>query len=67
MPASGPLMKARELGSWGLEARSKVSCSGNSPMVRIPRGIAESLDLEKGDEIRLHPEGKERLVDELMD
>ncbi|NOQ54699.1 MAG: AbrB/MazE/SpoVT family DNA-binding domain-containing protein [Thermoplasmata archaeon] len=36
-------------------------------MARIPRGIAESLDLEKGDEIRLHPEGKERLVDELVE
>lgn len=59
--------KAKELGLWGLEARSKVSYSGNSLMVRIPREIAEFLDLEKGDDIRIHPEGKKRLVVELVD
>ncbi len=59
--------KAKELGLWGLEARSKVSYSGNSLMVRIPREIAEFLDLEKGDAIRIHPEGKKRLVVELVD
>lgn len=59
--------KARELGLWGLEARSKVSYSGNSLMVRIPREIAEFLELEKGDEIRIHPEGRKRLVVELVD
>jgi YgiT-type zinc finger domain-containing protein len=59
--------KAKELGLWGLEARSKVSYSGNSLMVRIPREIAEFMDLEKGDGIRIHPEGKKRLVVELTD
>ena len=59
--------KAKELGLWGLEARSKVSYSGNSLMVRIPREIAEFLELEKGDDIRIHPEGKKRLVVELVD
>jgi len=60
-------MKARELESRGLEARSKVSCSGASLMVRITREIAEFLDLEKGDDIGIHPEGKKTLVVEIID
>ena len=36
-------------------------------MVRIPREIAEFLGLEKGDDIRIHPEGKKRLVVELVE
>jgi len=59
--------KAKEIGVWGLEARSKVSYSGNSLMVRIPREIAEFLELERGDEIRIHPEGRKRLVVELVE
>lgn len=58
---------AKEKGLWGMEVRSKVSYSGNSLIVRIPREIVEFLDLEKGDNIRIHPEGKRRLVVELVD
>jgi Antidote-toxin recognition MazE, bacterial antitoxin len=58
---------AKEKGVWGLEARSKVSYSGNSLIVRIPKEIAEFMGLEKGTGVRLHPEGSRRLVVELMD
>jgi YgiT-type zinc finger domain-containing protein len=58
---------ARAGGLWGLEARTKVSYSGNSLMIRIPREIAEFMGLEKGDGVRIHPEGKRRLVVELAD
>lgn len=58
---------AKERGLWGMEVRSKISYSGNSLIVRIPKELVEFLDLEKGDEIRIHPEGKHRLVVELVD
>jgi len=58
---------AKERGIWGLEARTKVSYSGNSIIVRIPKEVVEFMGLEKGDGVRIHPEGKRRLVVELMD
>ena len=58
---------AKERGLWGIEARTKVSYSGNSLIVRIPKEVVEFMGLEKGDGVRLRPEGKRRLVVELMD
>lgn len=58
---------AKERGIWGFEARTKVSYSGNSLIVRIPKEVVEFMGLEKGDGVRIHPEGKKRLVVELMD
>ncbi len=58
---------ARERGVWGIEARTKVSYSGNSLIVRIPKEVAEFMGLERGDGVRIHPEGKRRFVVELMD
>ena len=56
---------AKEKGLWGLERRSKISYSGNSLIVRIPKDIAEFLDLKNGKEIQIHPEGKKKLVVEI--
>lgn len=58
---------AKERGVWGIEARTKVSYSGNSLIVRIPKEVVEFMGLEKGDGVRVHPEGKRRLVVELLD
>ena len=58
---------AKERGLWGIEARTKVSYSGNSLIVRIPKEVAEFMGLERGDGVRLRPEGKRRLVVELLD
>jgi len=58
---------AKERGVWGLEVKSKVSYSGNSLMVRIPKEVAEFMGLERGDGVRIRPEGKRRLVVELAD
>lgn len=58
---------AKERGIWGFEARTKVSYSGNSLIVRIPKEVVEFMGLEKGDGVRIRPEGKKRLVVELMD
>jgi len=58
---------AKERGVWGLEARTKVSYSGNSPIVRIPKEIAVFMGLERGDGVTIYPEGKRRIVMELTD
>lgn len=54
--------REKKLGLWGLEQRTKVSVSGNSLMVRIPKAMGRFLDLRKGDAVVLRPEGKKRFV-----
>ena len=54
--------KAKELGLWGLGQKSKIGYSGNSLIVRIPKKIAEFLEIEEGEEVFVRPEGKDRLV-----
>ena len=56
---------AKSQGLWGLERKTKIAYSGNSLVVRIPKEIVELLQLERGVEVRLRPEGKKRLVVEL--
>ncbi len=57
--------EAKEKGLWGLEKRGKVGYSGNSLIVRIPKKVAEFMNLEKGGDILVRPEGKRRLVIEV--
>lgn len=57
---------AKEMGLWGLERTSKISYSGNSLIVRIPEDIKKAMKLEKGNDIKIHPEGKKRLVVDIV-
>jgi YgiT-type zinc finger domain-containing protein len=54
--------KAKKLGIWGLEHRTKIAVVGNSLAVRIPKRIANFLGLRQGVEVLVHPVGKGRLV-----
>jgi len=56
---------AKEKGVWGIETRTKVSFSGNSLILRIPKKIAEFLHIDKGSEVLLRPE-KKKLVAEIV-
>ena len=58
-------VRAKELGLWGLERRSKVSYSGNSLIVRLPKDLVQKLGWRKGQEVLLRPEGKKRIVVEV--
>ncbi len=54
--------KAKKLGIWGLERRTKVAVAGNSLIVRIPRNIAKFIGLRKGEMVSLHPLGRDKLL-----
>ena len=54
--------KAKKLGIWGMEKKSKISYAGNSLIVRIPRNIAKFMRLRKGKDILIRPEGKKKIV-----
>ena len=57
--------EAKKRGLWGLEAVTKIGKVGNSFDVKINKKIAEFLSLKKGEEVRIYPEGKEKLVIEI--
>jgi len=53
---------AKKNGLWGLEAKTKVGKVGNSMDVKINRRIAEFVGLKKGKEVRVFPDGKNRII-----
>ena len=53
---------AKEKGLFGLAARTTVGKSGDSLDIRINRKIAEFANLQKGQTVMVHPEGKNRIV-----
>src|SRR3989344_1498662 len=53
--------KERELGLFGLSVETKVSYSGNSLIIRIPKELAKFLNIKKETKIELRPENKNKL------
>ena len=51
----------KEKGLFGLSKQSKISYSGNSLIVRIPREIAKFMRLKKETPVTIHPEGKNKI------
>ncbi len=54
--------KAKRLGIWGLEQRTKVAVAGNSLIVRIPSRIAKFTGLKKGEIVSIHPFDRNKLL-----
>ena len=52
---------AKKEGLWGLGKKTKITKTGNSLAVRIPKDIADFLNLKEGNEAYIHPE-KNKLV-----
>ena len=57
------LEKSKEKGIFGLEAKTKVSRSGNSLAIRIPKKIAEFLHLKEGKEVRISPRENKLIIE----
>lgn len=53
---------AKKKGLWGLQTKTKIGQSGTTLDVRLPKRIIEFLNLKKGKEVEIYPEGKNRLV-----
>lgn len=52
---------AKSKGLWGLGKKTKITKTGNSLAVRIPKGIVEFLKLKEGKEAYIHPD-KNRII-----
>ncbi len=58
--------KARDLGIFGLAEKTTIAKSGNSLVVRIKKKLADYLNLVEGEQVVVHPEGKKKIVVEIM-
>ncbi|MBS3110407.1 AbrB/MazE/SpoVT family DNA-binding domain-containing protein [Candidatus Woesearchaeota archaeon] len=56
---------AKEKGIWGLGQKTKITKTGNSLAIRIPKEIAKFLKLEEGSEAFMHPD-KDKLIIESL-
>ena len=54
---------AKQKGIWGLGATTKITKTGNSLAVRIPKKLAEYLKLEDGNEAYIHPENNKLIIE----
>lgn len=54
---------AKKKGIWGLGMNTKITKAGNSLVVRIPKKIADYLDLKKGKEAYIHPEANSLVIE----
>lgn len=52
--------KAKELGIWGIAAKTRIGTSGNALDVKVPKSIAQFLNLKKGQEVIIEPVDKKR-------
>ncbi len=53
---------AKKKGLWGLQTKTKIGQSGTTLDIRLPKKIIALLNLKKGKEVEIYPEGKNRLV-----
>ncbi|MGB9707897.1 MAG: hypothetical protein ACPLXC_01025 [Candidatus Pacearchaeota archaeon] len=56
----------KEKGIFGLSKESKISYSGNSLIIRIPKKISEAMHLKKEGPVLIYPVGKNKLEIEIQ-
>lgn len=52
-------------GLWDLEAKTKIGKVGDALDVRFNKKLIKFLDLKKGEEVRIRPETKKKIIVEL--
>jgi antitoxin component of MazEF toxin-antitoxin module len=53
---------AKSKGIWGLQTKTKIGQAGTTLDIRLPKKIIDFLNLKKGKEVEVYPEGKDKLV-----
>jgi len=54
---------AKKKGLFGLGKRTKITKTGNSLAIRIPKNIANFLKLKEGEETFIHPEDNKLIIE----
>lgn len=58
-------MKTKEMGLWGLEARTKIGLAGSTLDIRLTKRIINFMKLKKGEEVIIYPKDKHKLIVEI--
>lgn len=53
---------AKKKGLFGLHAKTKIGQSGSTLDIRLPKKLINFLNLKKGKEVEIQPEGKHKLI-----
>ena len=53
---------AKEKGLWGIMTKTKIGQAGSTLDIRLPKKIIEFLNLKRGEEVTIYPEGKNKLI-----
>ncbi len=56
---------AKKKGLWGLEKKTKITRTGNSLAVRIPKPIVNFLGLHEGEEAYIRPENQKLVIEKI--
>ncbi len=54
--------RTKEIGIFGLALKENVSVSDDSLIIRIPKNLADFLNIKKGSKVYLKPEGKDKII-----
>jgi len=54
-------IKAKELGVWGLAAKTRIGTSGTALDIKIPKMIVNFMKLKKGKEVIIEPTDKDKI------
>ncbi|MBI4144594.1 AbrB/MazE/SpoVT family DNA-binding domain-containing protein [Candidatus Woesearchaeota archaeon] len=54
---------AKAKGIWGLGRKTKITRTGNSLAVRIPKELAEHLKIKEGRDAYIHPDVKKLVIE----
>lgn len=54
---------AKKKGVWGLGKETKITKTGNSLAIRIPKIIADFLKLKDGEKAYIHPENNKLIIE----
>ena len=54
---------AKAKGVWGLGRKTKITRSGNSLAIRIPKELVDYLKLKEGKDAYIHPDAKKIVID----
>ena len=55
---------AKQKGIWGMGKKTKITRTGNSLAVRIPKEIVDFLKLKEGKDAYIHPEGNKLVIEQ---
>ncbi len=53
---------AKQKGLWGLASQTKIGQSGTTLDIRLPKSIINFMQLKKGEDVRIYPEDRHRII-----